>query len=194
MPRAASSSSSATRPPPRGMPVKTAPLSDSIWAGQAIAGGGVTEAVDHVGGFEDAAGVGADDEPGVVVDLVEDLDVGAVGQRPVGGVELPAFVGLLGLEADERALRSLVGLGSDEPALGQDPPDRADRRAVPVSSLEMKRDGRRAGLVAGLVEVFADGDDLVFDRRVSPVRVSATVAAIAVRDQRRPRPRNAAPA
>jgi len=130
----------------------------------------VTEAVDHVSSFEDTAGVGADDEPGVIVDLIEDLDVGAIGESPVGGVELPTLVGLLRLEANERALRALVRLGSDEPALGQDPPDRGDGRNATTAPFEMERDGRRAGFVAGLVEVFADGDDLVLDRSVSPVR------------------------
>jgi hypothetical protein len=51
----------------------------------------------------------------VVIEEVEDLDVGAVGQRPVGRVGLPALVGQLGLEATPRALRSLLGLGVTKP-------------------------------------------------------------------------------
>jgi hypothetical protein len=52
-----------------------------------------------VGGLEDVAGVAGQREAGVVVQQVEDLDLGAVTQGPVGDVSLPAFVGLVGLEA-----------------------------------------------------------------------------------------------
>jgi hypothetical protein len=61
-------------------------------------------------------------------------------------------------------------LRGDEPSLGQDPPDRADRRAVTVPLLKMESDGRGTGFMPRLVEILADGDDLVLDRRVSPVR------------------------
>ena len=56
--------------------------------------------IDHdVAGFEGGAGGGADEQPGVVVDDVEDLGVPAGGERPVGDVGLPDFVGQLGLKA-----------------------------------------------------------------------------------------------
>jgi hypothetical protein len=99
----------------------------------------------------------------VVVKEVEDLHVGAVGEGPVGDVELPALVGLLGGEPQIAALGALVGLGGDEALGGQDPPDRGDgwRRAVPLFKVE--RDRRRAGLMAAAVEVLADLDDLVLD-------------------------------
>jgi hypothetical protein len=41
---------------------------------------------------------------------VEDLDVAAIGEGPVGDVGLPALVGLGGFEADVAALGSLVRL------------------------------------------------------------------------------------
>jgi hypothetical protein len=63
-----------------------------------MGGSGFAEAVVDVAGFEHPQGVAADAEPGVVVEQVEDFHVGAVGQRPVGDVELPALVGLLGGE------------------------------------------------------------------------------------------------
>src|SRR5262245_48401969 len=132
--------------------------------------GGVTETVDNVSGFEHGTGGGTNYQAGVVVDDVEDLDIGAVRQGPVGSVELPALVGLVRFEADIGALGAFVRLGSDEPPLDQDPPDRGDRRAVTVTPFEVKRDGRRAGVMAGLVEVFADGNDLVLDLPVGPVR------------------------
>ena len=50
----------------------------------------------------------------MIVDDVEDLDVGAVGKLPMGDVELPAFVGLFGLEADVAAFRAFVRLGGDK--------------------------------------------------------------------------------
>ena len=59
---------------------------------------GVLEGVDDVGAGDGAAWDGGQREPGVVVEDVEDLHRGAVGEVPVGGVGLPAFVGLLGFE------------------------------------------------------------------------------------------------
>ena len=102
-------------------------------------------------------------EPGVVVEPVEDLGVGAVGQRPVGDVGLPALVGLGGLEADVAALGPLVRLRGDESAGGEDSPDGGDRRAGAVPAVQMVGDGGRTGLVPVAVEVFADREDLVLE-------------------------------
>jgi hypothetical protein len=66
-----------------------------------VCGGGFVEAGDDVAGLEHSAGVAGHAESGVVVEDVEDLDVGAVGEWDVGDVELPALVGLFGLEAYE---------------------------------------------------------------------------------------------
>jgi hypothetical protein len=46
-----------------------------------------------VGGFEHGPGGGSDQQPGVVVDDVEDLGSAAAGERPVGDVGLPHLVG-----------------------------------------------------------------------------------------------------
>jgi len=43
-----------------------------------------------VGGLEHHQGIGARQEPGVIVDRVQDLDVGACGELPVGDVFLPS--------------------------------------------------------------------------------------------------------
>jgi hypothetical protein len=51
------------------------------------------EGVDHIGGLGGDKGPGGDEEAGVVIDDVEDLDLGAIGEGPVGGVGLPALVG-----------------------------------------------------------------------------------------------------
>ena len=62
----------------------------------AIASSSFTEAVVDVGGLEHPQGVAADAESGVVVEEVENLHVGALGELPVGDIKLPALVGLLG--------------------------------------------------------------------------------------------------
>src|SRR5205823_8644754 len=104
-----------------------------------------------------------DAQAGVVVDDVADLDVGAVGEGPMRDVGLPPLVGLVSLEADDRALGPLVGLGSDEAPLGEDAPDRADGGAVAVAALEVGSNGGRTGLVSGVAELLADLDDLFFE-------------------------------
>jgi hypothetical protein len=46
----------------------------------------------------------------VVVEAIENLDISAVGELPMGGVRLPELVGEFSREADERGARSLVRL------------------------------------------------------------------------------------
>ena len=67
-------------------------------------------------GAGDAA-VGGDRQrvAGVVVEPVEDLHMGAVGEPPVGEVGLPALIGLLGGEPDIRRLGPLLRGGGDQP-------------------------------------------------------------------------------
>jgi hypothetical protein len=94
------------------LPLKTAALSLSR-----------EEAGDDVGAFDSEVRVGGQAEAGVVVEEVEDLDVGAVGQLPVGSVDLPHLVGEVGLEAYEGAAGALLGLGNDAAVAGEDAPD-----------------------------------------------------------------------
>ena len=134
---------------------------------------GFAEATIDVGALEhDQSGAGWA-VAAVVVEDVQDLDVGAVGELPVGGVGGPHLVGLFGLEAQVAALGALVRLRGDEPAGGQDPPDRADRRSRAVALLKVERDGGRAGLMAIAVELFADRDDLLLDRSGGLLRAAA---------------------
>jgi hypothetical protein len=81
---------------------------------------------DDVQSVEHGSGGGADEESGVVIEDVQDLDLAAVREGPVGDVGLPAFVGQVGFEPPPRGARSLVRLRGDEPALGENPPDRRD--------------------------------------------------------------------
>jgi hypothetical protein len=50
----------------------------------------------------------------VIIEPVEDLDVAAVGQGPVGEIGLPAFIGLLGLETDVGAFGPFTRLRGDQ--------------------------------------------------------------------------------
>jgi hypothetical protein len=92
---------------------------------------GMLKGAEDIGAGDAAPHVAAEGAAGVVVEEVENLDVGAVGELPVGGVGLPAFVRLLGREPAPRRPGSLLGLGGDEAAPGQDAPDRRDRRHRP---------------------------------------------------------------
>jgi hypothetical protein len=130
------------------------------------------EARHDVGGLEHPPGIRADQEPGVIVDRVQDLDVGARGELPVGDVFLPALVGHLGCEPDPRGLRSLLGLGGDEPATGQDPPDRRHRRGIEAATAKVVGDRVRAGIQALIVELLAQRDDRVFNRDGHPASVA----------------------
>ena len=91
--------------------------------GQAVAGACGQEAAQHVGGFEPGPGIRADQESGMIVEKIEDLHLGAVGQPPEGDVGLPKLVGQIGLESDEGGLGPLVGLGGDQAMTGEDAPD-----------------------------------------------------------------------
>lgn len=73
------------------------------------------EVVDDIGAGHGQVGGRGDQQPGVVVEGVEDVDVGAVGELPVGGIGLPAFVGLVGLRPDVGALGPLARLGMTNP-------------------------------------------------------------------------------
>src|SRR5262245_40916225 len=54
-------------------------------------GGG--EGIDNVGAGGDGSGLAGDRGAGVVIDDVEDFDVGVIGQAPVRDVGLPQLVG-----------------------------------------------------------------------------------------------------
>lgn len=69
------------------------------------------EALDHVSGLDGGEGGRGQEQAGVVVFEVEDLDRAAVGELRGGGLALPYLVGEGGLEAGERAFEPLVRLG-----------------------------------------------------------------------------------
>src|SRR5208282_3642673 len=72
--------------------------------------GGPKKTLDRRGGGDREHGR-AERGARMIVDEVDDLDVGAVCQVPVGHIALPALVGKIGGEADPTGARSLLGLG-----------------------------------------------------------------------------------
>ena len=70
--------------------------------GGAVGGDGGGEGLDDGGAGDGLMSGAGQQQPGVVVEPVEDLDVGAVGEAPVGEVGLPELVRLVRLEADYR--------------------------------------------------------------------------------------------
>ncbi len=129
-----SSISRATRPPRRGRPVKTAPLSVSTLAGIPQRRKASWKAWTTSGPVMVRRARLARASREWSSRMLRISTVGAVGELPVGGVGLPAFVGLLGFEPVPGRPGSLLRLRGDEAAAGQDPPDRRDRRAGLVTS------------------------------------------------------------
>lgn len=74
------------------------------------------EARHDVRGLGDPPDIRGHQEPGVIVDHVQDLDLGVIDQVPVRDVGLPSLVRLIGLEPDERGPGSFVRLGGHEAA------------------------------------------------------------------------------
>lgn len=85
---------------------------------------------------------------GVVIEPVQDLHVGAVGEVPVGEVGLPGLVGLRRFEPDVRGPRPLLGLRGDQPGGVQDAADRGGRRRPVALAFQMPADGHGAGIQA----------------------------------------------
>ena len=108
----------------------------------------------------------------MVVFDVEDLDLGAVGQLPVGDVGLPAFVWLLGREPLPRRSGSLVRLRGDEPAALQDPPDGGGRGQLRWAFPDL---GVRAASIARIVSAAASSPWLCSLLRI-PTIASSTSA------------------
>ena len=130
------------------------------------------EVVDDIGAGDGSVCARADQEPGVVIEDVEDLDLGVVGEEPVGGVGLPAFVGLVGGEAHVGRLGTFEGLGGDEPATDQGPPDRRGCGDLVEFVLEVPGDGVRTGVEPVVDELFTELDDALFNLGWCPTRVA----------------------
>lgn len=105
---------------------------------------------------------------GAVVEPGDDLDAlgegRGVGERVVGEVRLPALVRHRGLEPNVGGLGSFPRFGRDGAVAGQDPVDRGPRHGHVVVVGQAPGDGVGAGVVTGLEELLAQGQDEV-DRR-----------------------------
>ena len=75
--------------------MKTAPLSDSSDAGRPCSSAALWKLATTSAALTRRVGVRAQEQAGVVVDQVEDLDHLAAGQLPGGDVGLPQLVGQL---------------------------------------------------------------------------------------------------
>ena len=106
----------------------------------------------------------------MVVDEVEDLDVGAVEQRPVRHIALPAFVGLVRFEPNEGALRTLPGFRGDEPPTGQDPIDGGRRGCRSVEPVEVPGDGLWTCVGTEVAQFLAEPHDRLLDGFARPSR------------------------
>jgi hypothetical protein len=167
MPRRSSSDSSTTRPL-RGVPLKTAALSLRKLGRVAVALSCEVEGLEHVRGFDGVQCNGGEAEARVVVDQVENLDVGGVGQLPVGRVGLPHLVGQLGLEANPRGLGTLVRLGRDQAVGLEDPPDGRPRGRGSEAQAKVVGDGLRSGVMTGTGQLAPQLDDCILNLGSGP--------------------------
>jgi len=98
----------------------------------------------------------------VIVDEVDDLDVGAVRQVPVGHIALPALVGKFRGEANPTGAGPLLGLGRDEPATHQHAVNGGERRGGRTGLFEVILNGASARVDVFIIQALAPRDDLVF--------------------------------
>jgi hypothetical protein len=110
--------------------------------------------------------MGGDEQPGVVIDQVQDLDLGAVGQVPEGKVALPELIGEVRLKPIEGCLGTLVGLGDDEPLALEDTPDAGARRQLGEAFGEVMEDGLGAGVEAGAGRLPSELEDRGLEFRI----------------------------
>src|SRR5450759_2658045 len=106
----------------------------------------------------------------MVIDQVQNLDVGAVGQLPVGRVGLPHLVGQLGLEAYPGRLGALVRLRLDQAVGFADSPDGRPRRSSSEAEPEVVGNGLGAGVEARVGELAPQIDDRLLNLWGGPAR------------------------
>ena len=112
----------------------------------------------------------------MVVDEVRDLHGGPVGQRPVGEVGLPHFVGLGRGEATERGPGPLVRFRDHRACIPQDPMDRRSGRRRAAFAFEVRGDCLGTGVGAFGGQFGAQGKDADPDRGISGLRVGTGFA------------------
>jgi hypothetical protein len=124
-------------------------------------GNGVAERDQHGVAAHPTPGGHLQGVAGVVVEEGQDLGVGAVGQRVVGEVGLPALVGQLRGEPDVGGLGALLRLGDDEPVFGQVACHGGPGHGQAVVVGQVPADGVRAGVEARDGQLLSQLDDQV---------------------------------
>ena len=133
---------------------------DPAWL-DSMCGNGFAEFFEHYRSGDAVVCGDGDGVAGVIVDPVEDFDVGAVGEPPVRAVGLPAFVGLFGGEADVGGLRSFLRLWIDEAGCAQVVVDGVDRHDDAVVVAQVPGDGMCAVVEAFAGKLLTQVDDQV---------------------------------
>src|SRR5215468_11068690 len=123
---AAISSPSMTQAPCRGAAISL--NVGEYRGGWSVLVSGMAEDGDHVGGAVGPPGGRGDQEPGVIVDDVEDLGAGAAGQLPVSDVHLPSLVRQVSAKPRVRGPGAFLRLWCYQPTPAQHPPNRRYRR------------------------------------------------------------------
>ncbi len=85
-------------------------------------------------------------QPGAVIEDVDDLDRRAIRERPVGRVHLPELVGQARLETDPGRARPFVWLRHHQTRTSQHAPDRGDRGRASERALQVPVQGQRASI------------------------------------------------
>ena len=106
----------------------------------------------------------------MVIEQVQDFDVGAVGELPMGRVGLPHLIGQLGLEANPGGLRALVWLRLNQAVGLEDPPDGRPRGGSSEAKPEVVGDGLGAGIEANVCKLAPQVDDGLLNLRGGPAR------------------------
>lgn len=110
---------------------------------------------------------------GVVIEEVQDLDIGAIRQAPVGEIGLPGFVGLVGLEALPGRTRPFMWLVGHQAAGAEDAVDRRVRRDRECLLVKMPGDHRGTGVEPLNHQGLAQLSDSFGDLGAGGVRVAA---------------------
>jgi hypothetical protein len=113
----------------------------------------------------------------MVVENVQDLYLGPVGEPPVSDIGLPAFVGLLGAEPVPAGPGPFLRLTDHKPAPRQDPPDRGDRRhRGDAADLKVCSDSLGARVQTILGQLLTQPHDLVLHPQIDRVRIGMRAA------------------
>src|SRR5690242_13459919 len=144
--------------------------------GPTVRGHRQVQVSDDVAGLEDAAGGGSGQQPGVIVEDVEDLGVTAISKRPVGDVGLPDLVRQVCLEPVPGGPGPLVRLRGDETPPGQDPPDGGHRGSRACLLAQVPGNRLRASVQAVPGQIFAQGHDGIFGGLTGALRAGMRAA------------------